>query len=157
MPLIFGNSQERDGRLCYELVRGDGPATGWVSMKLRGRDLLVKAHEQEPNRAPGRGRFSEWASQKTEVAVVEEASTGSEVEVAAGASDSGESTPVMAGAEKEPTEDEREAFRQYTEKFGECRDGSNPGYSRKSFPWFTGNWVLVKRLSLRYHHNRDLE
>ena len=26
-----------DGRLCYELVRGDGPATGWVSMKLRGR------------------------------------------------------------------------------------------------------------------------
>ena len=65
-------------------------------------------------------------------------------------------------------QDEREAFRLYTEKFGECRDGSNPGatgdsinvcglvgwmknalesvesepcpggYSRKAFPWFTG-------------------
>ncbi|CAE6924796.1 unnamed protein product [Symbiodinium sp. CCMP2592] len=140
--------EERDGRLCYELVRGDGPATGWVSMQLRGRDLLVKAQEQEPSRAPGRGRFSEWASQKTEVAVVEEASTGSEVEVAAaGASDSGESTPVMAVAEKEPTEDEREAFRQYTEKFGECRDGSNPGYSRKSFPWFTGKAPQGEKLS----------
>ncbi|CAE7326460.1 unnamed protein product [Symbiodinium necroappetens] len=140
--------EERDGRLCYELVRGDGPTTGWVSMKLRGRDLLVKAHEQEPNRAPGRGRFSEWASQKTEVAVVEEVSTGSEVEMAAaGASDSGESTPVVAGADKEPTEDEREAFRQYTEKFGECRDGSNPGYSRKSFPWFTGKPPQGEKLS----------
>ena len=26
-----------DGRLCYELVRGEGPATGWVTMKLRGK------------------------------------------------------------------------------------------------------------------------
>ncbi|CAE7221497.1 unnamed protein product, partial [Symbiodinium sp. CCMP2456] len=140
-----------DGRLCYELVRGDGPATGWVSMKLRGRDLLVKAHdthEEESNRAQRRGRFSEWASQKTEVAVVEEASTGSDVEMAAaGASESGESTPVMAVAEKEPTEDEREALRQYTEKFGECRDGSNPGYSRKAFPWFTGKPPQGEKLS----------
>eukprot|EP00439_Symbiodinium_sp_Y106_P086985 s383_g37.t2 len=140
-----------DGRLCYELVRGDGPATGWVSMKLRGRDLLVKAHEdneEEPNRAQRRGRFSEWASQKTEVTVVEEASTGSDVEIAAaGTSESGESTPAMAGAEKEPTEDEREAFRQYTEKFGECRDGSNPGYSRKAFPWFTGKPPQGEKLS----------
>ena len=26
-----------DGRLHYELVSGDGPAMGWVSMKLRGK------------------------------------------------------------------------------------------------------------------------
>ncbi|CAE7356561.1 unnamed protein product, partial [Symbiodinium necroappetens] len=126
-----------DGRLCYELVRGDGPAMGW--------DLLVKAQntlEEEPNRAQRRGRYAE------QVAVVEEASTGSDVEMAAaGTSESGESTPVMAGAEKEPTEDEREAFRQYTEKFGECRDGSNPGYSRKAFPWFTGKPPQGEKLS----------
>ena len=26
------------------------------------------------------------------------------------------------------TQDEKEAFQQYMEKFGECRDGSNPGH-----------------------------
>ncbi|OLQ06807.1 hypothetical protein AK812_SmicGene9850 [Symbiodinium microadriaticum] len=95
-----------DGRLCYELVRGDGPAMGW--------DLLVKAQNTLEEDMLNR---------------------------------SGESTPVMAGAEKEPTEDEREAFRQYTEKFGECRDGSNPGYSRKAFPWFTGKPPQGEKLS----------
>ena len=129
-----------DECLCYELVNGDGPITGWVTVKLSGKDLLIKSDKAETNRAQRRGRFAEWASQKTEVAVIEEVSKGSEVEApAAEACESRESTPTTAmTAKKGPTEDEREAFRQYTEKFGECRDGSNPGYSRKAFHWFTG-------------------
>ena len=36
---------------------------------------------------------------------------------------------ILSGHEvgKELTEDEKAAFNLYTEKFGECRDGSNPG------------------------------
>lgn len=30
-----------DGRLQYMLVSGSGPATGWVSLKLKSKDLLV--------------------------------------------------------------------------------------------------------------------
>ena len=30
-------------------------------------------------------------------------------------------------AEKSLSKDEEDAFRMYTDKFGECRDGSNPG------------------------------
>jgi len=144
-----------DGRLCYELVQGDGPSTGWVSMKLRGKDLLVKTQSGAEAagaeaRAQRRGRFSQWASQKNvaedEVAV-EEMSTGSEHEAMVMESASGESTPVVVKTGKEPTEDEHEAFRQYTEKFGECRDGSNPGYSRKAFPWFTGKAPQGEKVS----------
>ena len=29
--------ENRDGRICYELIRGDGPPSGWVSSKLRGK------------------------------------------------------------------------------------------------------------------------
>lgn len=46
--------------------------------------------------------------------------------------------------------DDKEAIRQYAEKFGECRDGTDagpnsaslgvtgPGYNRTAFPWFKG-------------------
>ena len=58
-------------------------------------------------------------------------------------------------ARKQPSNDDDEAFRQYMEKFGENRDGTNagkdlhpepdttpvtfsmPGFNRKAFPWFT--------------------
>eukprot|EP00913_Durusdinium_trenchii_P010730 g10066.t1 len=32
-----------EGRMLYELVQGNGPTKGWVTMNLRGKDLLVKA------------------------------------------------------------------------------------------------------------------
>eukprot|EP00438_Fugacium_kawagutii_P011226 Skav228656 [mRNA] locus=scaffold2369:149724:171604:+ [translate_table: standard] len=35
--------------------------------------------------------------------------------------------------------DEKEAIRQYSEKFGECRDGTDAGYNRTAFPWFKGS------------------
>lgn len=31
-----------DGRLQYILISGSGPATGWVSLKLRVKELLVR-------------------------------------------------------------------------------------------------------------------
>ena len=34
----FGQEVEnKDGRICYELISGDGPRSGWVSSKLRGK------------------------------------------------------------------------------------------------------------------------
>ena len=30
------------GRVHYELVRGEGPKTGWVSCSLQGKDLLAR-------------------------------------------------------------------------------------------------------------------
>ena len=30
------------GRVRYELVEGRGPATGWVSTRIQGRDMLVR-------------------------------------------------------------------------------------------------------------------
>lgn len=36
------------GRLRYSLLQGSGPKTGWVSVKLPGKDLLVKTDEK-PN------------------------------------------------------------------------------------------------------------
>eukprot|EP00438_Fugacium_kawagutii_P001739 Skav219920 [mRNA] locus=scaffold2006:155773:161707:- [translate_table: standard] len=33
------------------------------------------------------------------------------------------------------------------EKFGECRDGSHPGYSRKAFPWYSGKLPQGEKVS----------
>eukprot|EP00435_Cladocopium_sp_Y103_P007139 s2202_g2.t1 len=37
--------------------------------------------------------------------------------------------------EKGPSKEEKEAFDQYLNKFGENRAGENPGYNRQAFPW----------------------
>merc|ERR1719282_1299414 len=34
------------GRLHYELVSGTGPISGWVSTKIQGKDLLIKAGDE---------------------------------------------------------------------------------------------------------------
>jgi len=34
-----------DGRLHYQRVTGTGPSTGWVSLKMKERDLLVRAED----------------------------------------------------------------------------------------------------------------
>ncbi|CAK9021962.1 unnamed protein product [Durusdinium trenchii] len=44
-------------------------------------------------------------------------------------------------------QDEKEAFQLYLQKFGECRDGSNPGYSRKAFPWYSGKLPQGEKVS----------
>eukprot|EP00930_Biecheleria_cincta_P050348 TRINITY_DN354_c1_g1_i1.p1 TRINITY_DN354_c1_g1~~TRINITY_DN354_c1_g1_i1.p1 ORF type:complete len:1142 (+),score=241.95 TRINITY_DN354_c1_g1_i1:94-3519(+) len=50
-----------DGRLHYQLISGRGPATGWVTINLRGKDLLLKEGTQEkPVRKARSGPFSQW-------------------------------------------------------------------------------------------------
>lgn len=41
MPLRMQEVEWRDGRLCYELVSGTGPKTGWVTVSLRGKEQFV--------------------------------------------------------------------------------------------------------------------
>ncbi|CAJ1448692.1 unnamed protein product, partial [Effrenium voratum] len=38
-------------RLCYKLVSGTGPAVGWVSIKLKDKDLAVKT-DKAPATSP---------------------------------------------------------------------------------------------------------
>eukprot|EP00440_Ansanella_granifera_P051448 gb/GFBE01055774.1/.p1 GENE.gb/GFBE01055774.1/~~gb/GFBE01055774.1/.p1 ORF type:complete len:1053 (+),score=292.89 gb/GFBE01055774.1/:1-3159(+) len=145
-----------DGRIHYELVSGTGPISGWVSTSLRGKDLLVKKTGQATRSVRSGGIFSQWVAAsagKQEVNASED-STSDDAQAcsASGASGSEEEEEVMQvpaivafvrnnegqkPAEKLPNEDEKEALKQYSEKFGECRDGGNPGYNRKAFPWFT--------------------
>lgn len=126
----------RDGRLKYELLSGTGPALGWVTMNLRGKELLVKTvGEVQAPKAVRSGPFSQWASTAPKEASDESTSDGGSQDVNSGASSENEVEKIPV--EKEPTEDEKEAFRQYTEKFGEARDGSKQGYNRKAFPWYT--------------------
>jgi len=40
----------RGERLHFELVEGAGPARGWVSLKLKGKDLVVKTHARAERR-----------------------------------------------------------------------------------------------------------
>ncbi|CAE7563733.1 unnamed protein product [Symbiodinium sp. CCMP2592] len=37
------------GRLRYELVRGTGPSSGWVSLRLQGKDLLTRYSAVQEN------------------------------------------------------------------------------------------------------------
>mmetsp|Transcript_43762 Transcript_43762/g.126445 ORF Transcript_43762/g.126445 Transcript_43762/m.126445 type:complete len:1161 (+) Transcript_43762:61-3543(+) len=37
-----------DGRMNYELLAGTGPASGWVSTSVRGKELLVKTAKRAP-------------------------------------------------------------------------------------------------------------
>ena len=46
-----------------------------------------------------------------------------------------ELSPASTKDEKGPSKDEKEAFDQYLNKFGENRAGENPGYNRQAFPW----------------------
>lgn len=126
-----------EGRIHYELLKGEGPAVGWVSQKLRNKELLVLSSSRK-------GKFSQWACLKAEEPV--ETTDPSEAEEMVSPS-SGESTPVTVEEGKQPNEDEKEAFQLYLQKFGECRDGSNPGYSRKAFPWYSGKLPQGEKVS----------
>lgn len=45
---IVRQKELKGERLCFEVLSGDGPSTGWVSLKLKGRDLVVPCKEGEP-------------------------------------------------------------------------------------------------------------
>ena len=107
--------QWQEGRLGYELVSGKGPAKGWVTVNLKGKELLVRVGKAElvESTSEGEVREAETASSESDVA----------------------SPTARAINEKEPSNDEKEALKQYLDKFGENRTGSNPGFNRKAFPW----------------------
>lgn len=109
-----------DGRLCYELVSGTGPTSGWVTVNLKGKDLLVKVEVKEAEVEPK----SEASTDAEQVEQIEQVVSESPKEVSSDEKN-----------EKKPSGEEKEAFKQYLEKFGENRSGGNPGYNRKSFPW----------------------
>eukprot|EP00913_Durusdinium_trenchii_P001525 g1412.t1 len=75
--------ESRDGRIRYELIEGSGPAIGWVTPNLRGKDcsgvsaewkllqseaeqelLAKKGEEVQVTKRSGRSAFSQWASAK---------------------------------------------------------------------------------------------
>lgn len=37
----------KTGRIRFELINGDGPQSGWATVRLHGKDLLVKASEEK--------------------------------------------------------------------------------------------------------------
>lgn len=46
---------EKTGRLRYELAEGAGPQSGWVSIKMQGKDLLIKSQPPAPEEQPPEG------------------------------------------------------------------------------------------------------
>ncbi|CAK8991661.1 UDP-glycosyltransferase 83A1 [Durusdinium trenchii] len=59
---IIRQKELKGERLCFDLVCGDGPTTGWVSLKLKGRDLVVPYKDGapfwlKPSRVKGRVLF----------------------------------------------------------------------------------------------------
>eukprot|EP00931_Biecheleriopsis_adriatica_P086789 TRINITY_DN6137_c0_g1_i1.p1 TRINITY_DN6137_c0_g1~~TRINITY_DN6137_c0_g1_i1.p1 ORF type:complete len:1079 (+),score=262.27 TRINITY_DN6137_c0_g1_i1:107-3238(+) len=118
-----------EGRLHYDLVQGQGPAKGWVTLNLRGKDLLCRMEIRAP-----------VIEEKPLPASEESTSDGDHHQASNSDSGSSELEVVPIEACKKPdddiTADEKEALRQYEEKFGENRDGSHAaGYNRKAFPW----------------------
>eukprot|EP00434_Breviolum_minutum_P009358 symbB.v1.2.008246.t2/scaffold515.1/size193321/8 len=148
-----------DGRIEYELVQGSGPAKGWVTPTLRGKELLIRKDvpvevqvaaaeamhscyksqncthgrvaQQVPKRS-GRSAFSQWMSSQDEA---ETSADKQQIEELECHDKTQPVEPVEVG--KGLTSDEAEALKVYLERFGDCRDGSNPGYNRKAFPWYT--------------------
>ncbi|CAJ1381273.1 unnamed protein product [Effrenium voratum] len=47
-----------EGRMFYELVQGQGPAKGWVTMSLKGKELLVKGVEESTSEGSTSGSES---------------------------------------------------------------------------------------------------
>jgi len=113
-----------DGRLHYELISGRGPAKGWVTINLRGKDLLLKeGAEEKPVRKARSGPFSQWmkstptikverASEKSTLLVSEEeqknaedsASVNSEISTISGET-TGEVSKELAEDSKNTNDD----------------------------------------------------
>ncbi|CAE7485553.1 unnamed protein product, partial [Symbiodinium pilosum] len=80
------------------------------------------------------GKFSQWVSKQAAEDQVPSVSRPSPAPIAPAFD---ELVPEKVMDVKQPSNDDDEAFRQYMEKFGENRDGTNAGFNRKAFPWFT--------------------
>eukprot|EP00930_Biecheleria_cincta_P040213 TRINITY_DN2756_c0_g2_i2.p1 TRINITY_DN2756_c0_g2~~TRINITY_DN2756_c0_g2_i2.p1 ORF type:complete len:1138 (+),score=237.20 TRINITY_DN2756_c0_g2_i2:59-3472(+) len=141
-----------DSRLHYELVCGTGPAKGWVTTRLRDKDLLVKhrveeeaiitlppcghcGREQKPDK-PRFSRCSMCIDEELDAAVYCCRACQKEDWPAHKAWHQEMRRLRALEADKEPSAEEKEALRQYIEKFGESRDGRHEGFHRKVFAPF---------------------
>jgi len=141
-----------DSRLHYELVSGSGPANGWVTTRLRDKDLLAKhtveeevvinlppcdhcGREQKPDR-PRFSRCSMCIEEELEAAVYCCRACQKEDWPAHKAWHQEMRRLRVLEADKEPSQEEKEALLHYVEKFGESRDGRHEGFHRKVFAPF---------------------
>ncbi|CAJ1360179.1 unnamed protein product [Effrenium voratum] len=115
---------------------------------------MVSVLEAKPKSR--RGGFSQWVKAEVEekpepieeenTLTEEKTDTTTEVD----SDDTGascESVPAKGLAD-----DEQDALRQYTEKFGESRDGTDSGYNRVAFPWFKAQPVQTPQVSTEVLH-----
>lgn len=120
--------ESHEGRLNYELVEGSGPISGWITMNLKGKDLVV----QRPVI-----RQSMLAVEATKAEA--EGSDKSTSDTEGGNTDSGSGSEMennkLAIECKGVSPKDLEAMRRYEAKFGEAREGAQAGYCRKAFPW----------------------
>jgi len=105
----------KSGRLQYELLKGCGPASGWVASSM-----LAKVHAGQRS-SPENNEDSE---------LLTDCGSGIDPEACRRLN---EKTYLSNG----PSEEEMEALRIYQEKFGEARDGSRQDWDRKAFPLFS--------------------
>eukprot|EP00440_Ansanella_granifera_P034895 gb/GFBE01037854.1/.p1 GENE.gb/GFBE01037854.1/~~gb/GFBE01037854.1/.p1 ORF type:complete len:1031 (+),score=267.56 gb/GFBE01037854.1/:1-3093(+) len=124
-----------EGRLHYKLLSGTGPLSGWVTVNLKGKELLMKKPQEEKDVA------SEGSTSEGE-------SLAKEVEAAGATSGSGSETESDRRKQVEKgdacSKDEMDAFDRYMGKFGEMQDGAQPGYNRKAFPWYVNKPAAEK-------------
>eukprot|EP00930_Biecheleria_cincta_P060791 TRINITY_DN4638_c0_g3_i1.p1 TRINITY_DN4638_c0_g3~~TRINITY_DN4638_c0_g3_i1.p1 ORF type:complete len:1047 (-),score=228.89 TRINITY_DN4638_c0_g3_i1:30-2930(-) len=104
-----------------------GPAKGWVTTNVRGKNLLMREELVPAQATPAKAENEEASEQASEVSTSD--------------------VNCQQADEKEPSQEEKEALRQYAEKFGEARDGRQEGYNRKAFPWFSGQPQEQKQVS----------
>eukprot|EP00930_Biecheleria_cincta_P071201 TRINITY_DN58720_c0_g1_i1.p1 TRINITY_DN58720_c0_g1~~TRINITY_DN58720_c0_g1_i1.p1 ORF type:complete len:1107 (+),score=253.54 TRINITY_DN58720_c0_g1_i1:32-3352(+) len=118
-----------EGRLHYVLEKGDGPEIGWVTIRLRGKDLVLK---QEEITEEVRSKSQLKPREEVPLRVQEACDTGSSSDQEVKASSSEE---MLSRDPKAGEEDEYAALAEYERKFGEVRDGNEDVYTRNSFPW----------------------
>eukprot|EP00930_Biecheleria_cincta_P060789 TRINITY_DN4638_c0_g1_i4.p1 TRINITY_DN4638_c0_g1~~TRINITY_DN4638_c0_g1_i4.p1 ORF type:complete len:1016 (-),score=215.54 TRINITY_DN4638_c0_g1_i4:82-3129(-) len=107
----------KNGRLQYELLKGSGPASGWVANSKLAKLHAAGSEENELLAACGNRSDPEAYRRLKEKS-------------------------FLAG---EPNHEEMEALRRYQRKFGEAHEeGARKGFNRNSFPWFTPQGRSVK-------------
>eukprot|EP00437_Effrenium_voratum_P004103 CAMPEP_0181423022 /NCGR_PEP_ID=MMETSP1110-20121109/13915_1 /TAXON_ID=174948 /ORGANISM="Symbiodinium sp., Strain CCMP421" /LENGTH=947 /DNA_ID=CAMNT_0023546137 /DNA_START=96 /DNA_END=2939 /DNA_ORIENTATION=- len=114
---------------------------------------MVSVLEAKPKSR--RGGFSQWVKAEVEEKPepIEEENTLTEEKTDTTEVDSDD---TGASCESVPAkglaDDEQDALRQYTEKFGESRDGTDSGYNRVAFPWFKAQPVQTPQVSTEVLH-----
>ncbi|OLP96686.1 hypothetical protein AK812_SmicGene21056 [Symbiodinium microadriaticum] len=112
-----------EGRMRYELLEGEGPSEGWVTVSLKDKDLLVRLQDVKGEKEADASEDSTSDGDSQNAPYVT-------------SGDSDRESPKNGLLSDKISKDEKEALRLYNAKFGESRDGSRQSYNRKAFPWY---------------------